>query len=90
MEPLWIRLRTQSREDIIAKEDTLHTDWAKLDVEQEKWKADMIKAYEQKWMTKQKADQEWRLKEKPMRRAWLNGKLTKKEGRPKEKPTRRS
>jgi hypothetical protein len=52
--------QAKEKEGIKAEEDELHADWAKLDAEQEKCKADMMKAYEKKWMAEQKADQDAR------------------------------
>jgi hypothetical protein len=59
MEPLWTRLWAEEKEGMKANEDTLHADWAKLDTEQEKWKVDIIKAYE-KQTVEQKAARERR------------------------------
>jgi hypothetical protein len=41
-EPLWNRMWVEERED------KLRADRTKFDTEQEKWKADMMKAYEEK------------------------------------------
>jgi hypothetical protein len=44
------RLRAEEEVDMKAKEDKLRADWAKFDNEQEKWEANIMKAYEEKWM----------------------------------------
>jgi Skp family chaperone for outer membrane proteins len=44
MEPLWTRLRAEMEEDIKARQDKLHADWAKMDADREKRRAD-IKAF---------------------------------------------
>jgi muramidase (phage lysozyme) len=36
LDPLWTRLRTESKQYMKAKEDKLHADWAKFDAEKEK------------------------------------------------------
>jgi hypothetical protein len=53
-------LWAESKEDIKGKQDKLRVNWAKLDAEQEKWKADMMKAYKETWMAEQKTEQKRR------------------------------
>jgi hypothetical protein len=75
MEPLWSHLRAKVEEDIKARQDRLHADWAKINADQER-RADMKalnemmegreverKAYKEKMMSEWEADR--KKKEKP-------------------------
>jgi hypothetical protein len=71
MEPLLTRLQAKMEEDIKARQDKLDTDRVKIDVDQEKRKAD-IKAFNE--IMERREDE----KKPMMRRRWPSGKMIEK------------
>jgi hypothetical protein len=88
---LWTRLQAEEKEDMKAKEGKLRAEWAKFDTEQEKWKANVMKAYEEKWMAEQKTNQEsGEAERKAYEKRMAKRKADQERGKAERKPTRRT